>query len=188
MPGVIVLAGGRGTRMGGVDKASITLAGERLIDRLLRQLPYDAPVAVVSPYHLGMPQVCEKPLFGGPAAGIAAGHAALVGAAESTTAIFAVDGPDSPQMLPALEVALASSGADVAVATLDGLPQPLCALWRTESLARALHELGNPRNRSVMRLLGLAKNITEIEGTAAVHDIDTLDELRERRERRTTQR
>ncbi len=66
MSGVIILAGGRGTRMGGVDKASIILAGERLIDRLLRQLPYDAPVAVVSPYHLGMPQVCEKPLFGGP--------------------------------------------------------------------------------------------------------------------------
>ncbi|HIX79961.1 MAG TPA: NTP transferase domain-containing protein [Candidatus Corynebacterium faecipullorum] len=188
MLGAIILAGGRGTRMGGVDKASITLAGERLIDRLLRQLPYDAPVAVVSPYHLGMPQVCEKPLFGGPAAGIAAGHAALAGAAESTTAILAVDAPDSPQMLPALEAALAGSGADVAVATLDGALQPLCALWRTESLTRALHKLGNPRNKSVMRLLRHAKNITEVEGTAAVRDIDTLDELRERRERRATQR
>ena len=188
MSGVIVLAGGRGTRMGGVDKASIILAGERLIDRLLRQLPYDAPVAVVSPYHLGMPQVCEKPLFGGPAAGIAAGHAALAGAAESTTAILAVDAPDSPQMLPALEQALESSGADVAVATIDGIMQPLCALWRTEALTHALHEFGNPRNKSVMRLLGLAKNITVVEGTAAVRDIDTLDELRARRERRATQR
>lgn len=181
MSGVIILAGGRGTRMGGVDKASIILAGERLIDRLLRQLPYDAPVAVVSPYPLGMPQVCERPLFGGPAAGIAAGHAALVGAAESTTAIFAVDAPDSPRMLPVLEQALESSGADAAVATFDGRLQPLCALWRTEAITRALHELGNPRNKSVMRLLRLAKNITEVEGTAAVRDIDTLDELRERR-------
>lgn len=181
MPGVIVLAGGRGTRMGGVDKASITLAGERLIDRLLRQLPYGAPVAVVSPYRLGMPQVCESPLFGGPAAGIAAGHAALVSFSEPTTAIFAVDAPDSPRILPVLEQALESSDADAAVVTLDGRLQPLCALWRTESLARALNELGNPRNQSVMRLLGLAKKITEVEGSAAVRDIDTLDELRERR-------
>lgn len=186
MPGVIVLAGGRGTRMGGVDKASITLAGERLIDRLLRQIPYRAPVAIVSPYPLGMPQVCESPLFGGPAAGIAAGHAALVSCSEPTTAVFAVDAPDSPRILPVLEQALESSGADVAVATLDGHLQPLCALWRTESLTRALKELGVPRNKSVMCLLGLADSIVEVEGPAAVRDIDTLDELRERRERRAT--
>ena len=188
MSGVIVVAGGRGTRMGGVDKASITLAGERLIDRLLRQLPYDAPVAVVSPYPLGMPQVCERPLFGGPAAGIAAGHAALAGTSESTTAILAVDAPDSPQMLPALEQALESSGADVAVATLDGLPQPLCALWRTEALTRALEELRDPRNKPAMHLLRLAGTIAEVEATPAVRDIDTLDELRARRERLATQR
>lgn len=186
MPGVIIVAGGRGTRMGGVDKASITLAGERLIDRLLRQLPYRAPVAVVSPYPLGMPQVCESPLFGGPASGIAAGHAALAGSSEPTTAILAVDAPDSPRMLPILEQALESSGADAAVATLDGRLQPLCALWRTESLTLALNKLSNPRNKSVMCLLRLANAITEVEGPAAVRDIDTLDELRERRERRST--
>lgn len=188
MPGVIVLAGGRGQRMGGVDKASVRLAGERLIDRLLRQLPYGAPVAVVSPYRLGMPQVCESPLFGGPAAGIAAGHAALAGDARATTAIFAVDAPDSPQVLPALHKSLASSGADVAAATLDGSLQPLCALWRTKALTRALEELGDPRNKPAMRLLRLAGTIAEVEATPAVRDIDTLDELRARRERLATQR
>ena len=91
-------------------------------------------------------------------------------------------------MLPALEQALESSGADVAVATLDGLPQPLCALWRTEALTRALEELRDPRNKPAMHLLRLAGTIAEVEATPAVRDIDTLDELRARRERLATQR
>lgn len=188
MHGVIVLAGGRGTRMGGVDKASVILAGERLIDRLLRQLPYGMPTAVVSPYRLGMPQVCESPLFGGPVAGIAAGHAALSGLSLRTTAVLAVDAPDSPQMLPALAGALEESGADVAVATLDGHLQPLCALWRTEALQKALGELSDPRNQPVMRLLRLAENVVHVAGTEAVRDIDTVDELRARRQARQTTR
>lgn len=188
MRGVIILAGGRGTRMGGVDKASVILAGERLIDRLVRQLPYGMPTAVVSPYRLGMPQVCESPLFGGPVAGIAAGHAALSDLALNTTAVLAVDAPDSPQMLPALAAALEDSDADVAVATLDGHLQPLCALWRTEALQRALDELGDPRDQPVMRLLRLAENVAHVAGTEAVRDIDTVDELRARREARQATR
>lgn len=189
MLGVIVLAGGRGTRLGGVDKASVTLGGERLIDRLLRQLPYGAPTAVVSPYHLGMPQVCESPLFGGPVAGIAAGHSALHGSGTDTTAILAVDAPDSPRMLPALERARVRAGSDVAVATLDGRVQPLCALWRTEALTHALTELGDPDNQSAMRLLRHARTVVHVVGDASVCDIDTVDELRARRQaRQATQR
>ena len=177
--GVIVLAGGRGTRMGGVDKASVTIAGERLLDRLMRQLPYGTPTAVVSPYHLGVPQVCESPLFGGPVAGIAAGHAALTRV--SLTAILAVDAPDSPQMLPALRSARAAAGVDVAVASLDGHLQPLCGVWRTEALSRALNSVGSPRNQPAMRLLRQAASVTEVPGSAAARDIDTVDELRARR-------
>lgn len=189
MRGVIILAGGRGTRMGGVDKASVILAGERLIDRLVRQLPYGMPTAVVSPYRLGMPQVCESPLFGGPVAGIAAGHAALSNLTLSTTAVLAVDAPDSPQMLPALAAALEDSGADVAVATLDGHLQPLCALWRTEALTHALTELGEPDNQPAMRLLRLARTVVHVVGNDSVRDIDTVDELRARRQaRQATQR
>lgn len=177
--GVIVLAGGRGTRMGGVDKASVTIAGERLLDRLMRQLPYGTPTAVVSPYHLGVPQVCESPLFGGPVAGIAAGHAALTRV--SLTAILAVDAPDSPQMLPALRSARAAAGVDVAVASLDGHLQPLCAVWRTEALSQALSSVGSPHNQPAMRLLRQAAQVTVVPASAAARDIDTVDELRARR-------
>ncbi|WP_460490898.1 molybdenum cofactor guanylyltransferase, partial [Corynebacterium nasicanis] len=59
----ILLAGGRGERMGGVDKASVLLDGRRLIDHLLDALP--GPVIVVSPHDLPLPpgvrRVSEDP-------------------------------------------------------------------------------------------------------------------------------
>ena len=71
MLGAIILAGGHGRRMGGTDKASLSAHGTRFIDRLLAQLPYGTPAVAVSPHYLGLPQVCESPLYGGPVAGIA---------------------------------------------------------------------------------------------------------------------
>ena len=49
----IVLAGGRSTRMGR-DKARVVAHGERLIDRLLRQLPPRVLPVLVSPAALGV--------------------------------------------------------------------------------------------------------------------------------------
>lgn len=77
MDGAIILAGGQSRRMGGADKAQVRAFGLRLVDRLLRQLPYGMPSIVISPHYLGLPQVCESPLFGGPVAGIEAGARAL---------------------------------------------------------------------------------------------------------------
>ena len=66
----IIVAGGQGTRMGGVDKASVEVHGVRLVDRLIAQLPIDTDYVVVSPRELGLPATCEQPPFGGPVAGI----------------------------------------------------------------------------------------------------------------------
>ena len=100
MLGAVILAGGHGRRMGGADKASLFVHGTRFIDRLLAQLPYGTPTVAVSPHRLGVPQVCESPLYGGPVAGIAAGAQALSHCSE--LALFAVDAPDSPLLLPRL--------------------------------------------------------------------------------------
>ena len=128
MLGAIILAGGHGRRMGGTDKASLSAHGTRFIDRLLAQLPYGTPAVAVSPHYLGLPQVCESPLYGGPVAGIAAGAHALSHCSE--LALFAVDAPDSPQLLPRLRTALATSTADAALTrAADGYLQPLCSLW-----------------------------------------------------------
>uniref|UniRef100_UPI001296F0A6 NTP transferase domain-containing protein n=1 Tax=Cumulibacter manganitolerans TaxID=1884992 RepID=UPI001296F0A6 len=95
----IILAGGRGSRLGGVDKAQVDLAGAPLIDRPLAACATARRVVVVGPpsavAHLrgsqeryapdsvtGSPadrvQVTrEQPPGGGPAAATAAGLAAL---------------------------------------------------------------------------------------------------------------
>ncbi len=181
--GVIVLAGGRGTRMAGnpvgCDKASVTVGGQRLLDLVVGQLPYGTPTAVVSPYFLGRPQVCEAPLFGGPCAGIARGAQALD---TPLIAVLSVDAPDSPRMLPALYRALKETGSPVAVTrAVDGYVQPLCALWQAASLRAALESLGGGHNTSARRLIRAASasgaRPAVIAGTGAERDYDTRAQL-----------
>lgn len=179
----IILAGGRGTRMGGADKAQLTVGGERFIDKLLRQLPYGTPHVTVSPRRLGVPQVCETPLYGGPAAGIARGANELARRGVHETArfiaVFAVDAPDSPRLLPQLRTALAADQeANVAlVESADGHLQPLCALWRTQSLLHALPVTRPLRHASAMQVIRRAKPWAVVAGTGAEKDVDTVDDL-----------
>lgn len=173
---VIILAGGQGTRMGGVDKAAVQLNGRRLLDYLLDQLGAAHNVVVVSPHPVGdIPTTSEQPPLGGPVAGIAAGVAALP-ETEQFTAVLAVDAPYSAEMLPALRTAIGD--ADVAVTLAhDGWIQPLCALWSTASLVKALAELGEVRNRSVKALLRMATRVVEVPGDGTETDYDTVEEL-----------
>lgn len=78
----IVLAGGRGSRLGGVDKASLLLAGERLVDRVVRaaRTVGVTPIIVVGPETPGLDgctRVTESPRFGGPLVALEAGVRAL---------------------------------------------------------------------------------------------------------------
>lgn len=174
--GVIILAGGKGRRMGGVDKASITVHGERLIDRQLRQLPYGTPTVVVSPYPLGMPQLCERPAFGGPVAGIAVGYEALKYAPGVThIAVLSVDAPDSPLALPDLHAALGR--APVVVTSQAGRVQPICALWKKESLGHALERIGEPRNQPAMRLVRAAGPFAVTPSRGFDQDLDTQKDV-----------
>lgn len=175
--GVIVLAGGHGRRMGGADKASLRVHGTRLVDRLLAQLPYGCARIVVSPHWLGMPQVVENPLFGGPVAGIAAGLAALP--PRELVAVMAVDAPDSPRLIPHLVDALDRERADVSV-TVESTGthiQPLCAVWEAGALEGGIGKLKSPRGASARRLLRTAGAIAYVPGTGAERDYDTPGEL-----------
>jgi len=173
----ILLAGGRGERMGGVDKASVLLDGRRLIDHLLPALP--GPVIVVNPHDLPLPagvrRISEDPPFGGPVAGIAAA-APLTGG--ELVAVLAVDAPDSPALLPELVDALrATPAAGVAVArAADGWVQPLCAVWRREALLSALGSLERTRDIAARKLLAAAVSV-EVPGAGLDTDYDTLDQL-----------
>lgn len=177
--GVIILAGGRSTRMG-ADKAAVRVDGVRLVDALLASLPPDLPRVVVSPFDLGVPTVSEDPPFGGPVAGIAAGcealHTELIG-------VLAVDAPASASLLPQLTRAVlgteAHAPADAAaVRAADGQIQPLCAVWRRPVLVEQLGRAGT-RNVAAKALLGGVEKLVLINGTGAERDYDTAAELAE---------
>lgn len=93
MTAAIVLTGGTGRRLGGVDKATLELDGVRLIDHALAAVDGSAEIVVVGPEVggvAGVRFVREQPAYGGPAAGLAAGLAATVG---DPVMVLAVDLP-----------------------------------------------------------------------------------------------
>jgi len=78
--GVILLAGGQGRRLGGVDKAALTVGSRTLLGHALAAARGRVIVLVGPPREVprGVRQTREDPPGGGPAAGVAAGLAALL--------------------------------------------------------------------------------------------------------------
>ncbi|MDR7329103.1 molybdenum cofactor guanylyltransferase [Corynebacterium guangdongense] len=184
---VIILAGGRGTRMGGRDKAAVVVDGERLVDLLLDEVSLIndlMQVVVVSTRDLevrpGVKIAREEPPFSGPLSAIAAGLDSLSCEPSERTAILAVDAPDSAQLIPELRDAL-SGAPDSAAAVIEeagGHLQPLCALWDTAALHHALRDFGDVSDRPAKALLETVSFVS-VEGTGEERDYDTLEELAE---------
>ena len=81
---LLILAGGRGERLGGQDKAALEVGGRSLLDRVLEgagDLGGDVVVVGDTPVPAGVLRTLEDPPDGGPVAGIATGLAALDAAA-----------------------------------------------------------------------------------------------------------
>ncbi|MEX3505089.1 molybdenum cofactor guanylyltransferase [Corynebacterium sp. LK2510] len=176
--GVIVLAGGRSTRMG-ADKAQVRVDGRRLVDKLVQCLPEVADIVVVTPQPVTVPRarvVSEDPPYGGPVAGIAAGEAALAEAC-TLVAVLAVDAPASPRHLPGLVSAVRNAPASGCAVVVDGsFLNPLCAVWRRDALQAALVSVGT-RDVAAKALVRAAGNRVEIAGNGWERDFDTPDEL-----------
>lgn len=185
----IILAGGRSSRLGGVAKASLLRGG-----RTLLQLAVDAAraaggrVVVVGPEARTTAPVRfvrERPVFGGPAAAIAAGLDALRDdvAAEgpAQVAVLACDMPDAASALAAvLEAAATGTGTDGWVAVDDsGREQPLLAVYHREALERRVAALrasqpsGDLAGVSVRQLLAglVLRQVPIPDGGSA--DVDT---------------
>ncbi|WP_043113452.1 molybdenum cofactor guanylyltransferase MobA [Solimonas soli] len=136
-PCAVVLAGGRGLRMGGADKGLAELDGKPLVAHLLDALrPQAAALLINANRHgeryaaFGVPVVADPwPDFRGPLAGIAAAFAAI----EHDWLLAApCDTPGLPADLAAQLMAAAQAGRrDAAYAVVDGDPvYPLCLLHR----------------------------------------------------------
>lgn len=91
----IVLAGGRATRLGGADKASIEVHGRTLLEHTLDAVIDAAEVVVVGlqvPTDRPVTFVVEDPRHGGPVAGLLTGRDALLRRTPSLV-VVAVDMP-----------------------------------------------------------------------------------------------
>lgn len=181
----LVLAGGRGSRLGHDDKAAITIGGTSALDHLLKALPERVPVVVAGPERPTQRPVTfrrEWPLHGGPVAGIASG---LEMVRTPITALLGVDMPWAGALLEHLIAEFASCDA-AALVPVDGagFRQPLCAVVRTEALRGALARLGDPSGSSLRELISLLdvheRPLSEAE-TRWVDDIDTPQDLRRAR-------
>ena len=170
---VVVLAGGRSSRLGGTPKASLRRNGRTLVELTVEAVQGAAGVVVVGPAELAVPagvlRTREDPPFSGPAAGIAAGLAALEALPLADwTMTLACDMPEVARAVPLL---LGSAGV-----TPDGRRQPLAALYRTEAL-RAAYADQDPTNRSVRSFTHdlLLQEVTVAEDATA--DVDTWDDV-----------
>jgi molybdopterin-guanine dinucleotide biosynthesis protein A len=146
----IVLAGGAGRRLGGVDKAGLVVGGRSLLDRVLSAAAGVAGrlVVVGPPRTVALERavifVQEDLPGGGPVPAVLAALDATGGAAMAL--VLAVDLPlletaDLSRLVGHLVVAGAGVGA-VAAADPSARPNPLLAAYRVESLRRAAATLG----------------------------------------------
>lgn len=156
----LILAGGRSSRMGGGDKALLSLGGGTILSRVIgRFAPQVATLALNTNSGAAEFAACGLPLlrdaiggFQGPLAGIHAGLAwasALPGVTHLATA--SVDAP----FLPLDLVARLASGDRrlVAVARSAGRLHPTCALWPLDLAASVDAFLRERETRKVMTLV-----------------------------------
>ena len=181
----VVLAGGSGRRLGGVDKPALEVHGRSLLDGVLAAVQDAQRFVVVGPPRATLPahvlQVREDPPGGGPAAAVAAGlrevsapHVALLAA-------------DLPLLTPAVVAALRLAAQDADGALLvdgDGRDQVLTGVWSSAALRAAAdgQDLHGAPLRVLLRDLRTVRVPLAEAGAAEWFDCDTDDDLRRARE------
>jgi molybdopterin-guanine dinucleotide biosynthesis protein A len=125
----VILAGGKATRLGGVDKRALVIGERTIFERQIEVLaPCVAEILVSSPRPVpGYRTVTDAVRDIGPLAGIAAGLAAA-----NTPWLFVIAG-DMPYLHRAfvdLVLSQADSECDAVGIRIGGLAEPLCTVMR----------------------------------------------------------
>jgi len=142
----LILAGGAGSRLGGVDKAFVGLGGRFLIDHLLGRLAGQVGRLAISANGdssrfdgFGLPLIVDGDLAGkGPLAGVARGLAWARGEGVKDLLTVPVDTPFIPEDLAA------RLGAAPSVAVWRGRQHHLVAVWPVNGLAALEGFLAQP--------------------------------------------
>ena len=180
----IVLAGGRSTRMGDVDKLQVVVDGATLLTHALAAVADARRVVVVAPegtagLPAGVVRVQEDPPFSGPAAAMGAGLRALGDDAAEHVVVVAADVPRVGDAVDALLAGLAAhpDHDGVVARTSDGRRQPLLSAHRTPSLVAALAAHEPLADLSATRVTS-ALDLVELDlDDEVVADVDTPDDL-----------
>ncbi|WP_230854775.1 molybdenum cofactor guanylyltransferase [Arthrobacter terrae] len=200
--GVIVLAGGRSSRLGGTAKAALTIGGVSLLAgtvaaargslRSKERPVLDAPVVVVGPEEQLRPLLAttattgidkqqlffvrEEPVFSGPAAALATGLARLTTMTGSAgyVLVLACDMPRVPVVLRSLlDHGLAADGV---LATDQGRDQPLAAVYRIAALRGAIDRArreGIVTNASLFSLIASLEVARTTVPVGSTADVDS---------------
>ena len=171
----IILAGGQGRRLGGVDKAAIVVAGETLLERALKAAEGAQRVIVVGPERdvsRAIAWTSERPPGGGPVAALAAGVASV---ASDVVVVLAVDHPFADRRAVARLLASVGGCDGAVIVDADGRPA-LVAAYRTRVLRRRFTELGDLAAAS-MKQFAKTMTLARVLDAQAAIDLDTEDDL-----------
>ena len=172
----IILAGGSARRLGGADKALVSVGSSTLLERVIAALAEAQQKICVGPKRTGHADIIwtqEDPPGGGPVAALAAG---LERATAPVIVLVAVDLPFiTPQVVARL--VKACSTADTALVVDEaGTPQPLLAAYRSAALRRRLQRLPTTNGISMKHLLeGISQALLHEPDVA--HDCDTWGDV-----------
>jgi len=180
----VILAGGLGRRMGGVDKGLQLLAGRPLVRHVVDRLAPQVDTVLINANRsqaeygaLGYPVLADEiPDFAGPLAGL---HAALCAARTPLVLTVPCDSPYLPPDLAArLYASLVASGADLAIVRADGRLHPVFCLARMHLQAplAAYLEQGGRRVAGWCSEMG-ACEVNFDDQPLAFRNFNTLDDL-----------
>ncbi len=132
----LVLAGGRGRRMGGIDKGLQPFRGRAMVEAVIERLRPQVGMLLINANQnldayraFGLPVICDEIAdYAGPLAGV---HAGLRRCTTPWLATAPCDSPFLPADLVArLADAASAAGADLAVAKTGAQAHPVFALCR----------------------------------------------------------
>ena len=180
----VVLAGGLGRRMGGVDKGLQLLNGRPLVGHVVERLAPQVDELLINANQNGERYAAfghrvvpdEIPEFAGPLAGL---HAALSAAAHPLVATAPCDSPFLPaDLISRLFSALTATGADLAVARTFDQPHPVFCLCKRDVLPHLTEFLASG-GRKIDRWYATLK-VVEVafdDEADAFENINTREEL-----------
>lgn len=182
--GAVVLTGGTGVRLGGVDKASIEVGGVTLLERTLTATMTAVEVVVVGqqvPTSRPVTWTREDPSGGGPAAGLLAGLDRFLRTPDLVF-VLAVDMPrvHAGTMARLTWAVEGDDSVDGAVLVDEnGRRQTLAAVYRYASLVASRPARYEDEHGLPLRTLIASLRLAEVPAVGEeAHDVDTWEDLR----------